>query len=159
MNIHPKFSQSDLAGVVGLLAFLADPAACKARLEELTAEAEKAYAAQTAAQAAVNAEAEQAKLAEGKLAEAAALRDKALAAAQRNDERAKELASREAEVGRREAAVKNAQSECDAVAARLDAQAAALDERAAAVKEAEDKLAADRLEFDRKVSQLRALAQ
>lgn len=39
MNITPKANAEDLAGVFGLLSFLADPVKCKARLEELQAAA------------------------------------------------------------------------------------------------------------------------
>jgi hypothetical protein len=158
MNIHPKFSSTDMAGVAGLIAFLADQDACIARLAELQAESKKAYEAQSAAQEAVNAEKELAKTAERALAEATDKAARNAVDAARLEREAKALAERDAALTIRTDMLDKRDDAQRAEALSLEHAAQELDARAAAVAAAEQALAEARAEHAEKVKKLRELA-
>jgi len=158
MNIHPKFSQADLAGVVGLMAFLADKTACVTRLKELQTVADEADAAEAQAK---SAQAEAAKAQESALkAQGEAFAQVAQANAQADAlEKIKgDQAAQAAELaahGNRLAAWENSLT-AKTVVADQKAQQLTLRESAVAVaKKAVDEL---RAEYDAKIKTLRSLA-
>ena len=159
MNIHPKFSHADQLGVLGLLAFLADPEACRVRMNELQAAAQAAddagadaKIAQEKAQGVID---ESAK----RLAEAQAAENKAASVEEAARKAQGVAANKLAEVEKREAALKEAQAKADARDREQAAHSQDLDLRERKIAEKEDALASARAELDRKLSQLRSLAQ
>jgi hypothetical protein len=157
LNISPKFSQADLAGVVGLLAFLADKKGCEARLEELDAAARKAYDAESLVQARINEAAD----AERTIAN---LREVTEQERKRFDEvHAQAQASvidaeaRHTAVALREKAVEAAEQRVEHVNAALDEKATALALRLQGVVDAEIVALAVKTEYERKLQALSAI--
>ena len=158
MNIHPKFSHADLAGVIDLMAFLADKTACVARLKELQAAADAADAAEAQAK---NAQAKAVK------AQDAALKAQGEAFAQvaQANAQAEALEKIKADQGAQAAELAAHGSRLAAWENSLTAKTVAADQKAeqltlreSAVAAAEKAVAELRAEYDAKIKTLRSLA-
>lgn len=162
MNIHRKFSQVDVSGVMGLLAFLADKDACAARLSELlgmvaAADAEIAKAADAVSKAAgmtaeaekMRGEVEAAKASFGEKLAAVEARELTVAAAVADG---KSMHARE---GNRLAAWENDLEQRETT---IGVHGAALAQREAVLAAAEAQVAALRADYEDKLAKFKALA-
>lgn len=157
-TIHPKFSHADMAGLAGLLAFLADPEACKARLEELQAEADAAYKAQSVAQAKINEELELQKTGQEQMAVVNSGRKLLAEKIEEFEKAVAALNARESEVAARERAVGAGEESLAFRAEALKKGESELTAARAALEADKNALAEAQAEHAKKLERLRALA-